>query len=397
MIPFEIIFRAAAGLFIVWGAGADARAEGADDPLAPWRGGVSVGEAAPGIERHTIHSYFNTCPESPDGRSILFFSSTAANGQRGDVVVRDRAGGGEKVLAADIHVEDAHRVACQQWVSNGARVVFHGERNNEWFVACVDVAAAKERILARGQLSCWGRPDADIVPLYGPHWNPGTHRDLDLLNVSTGEIRTVVTVDAIKAAYPEWFAKTFGENNPSIFFPVLSPDRKRVFFKMAAAGNGDPRSKGASARQGLICYDLAEKRFLYMNSRWGHPSWHPDGRTIVEAGNLLYDSSDGAMRRTTGLPYFRGDHPSASPDGRLVVTDTTMEKFGGTEKEWGVVLFDPAAKQHLILHSFDNSRGARSWRVSHPHPVFSADGRRIYFNVSGTQWTRLHVIERRGG
>lgn len=397
MIHFKVRLLAASGLAIVWSVVPDARAEGADDPLAPWRSGVSVREAAPDGGRHTIHSYFNTCPESPDGGSILFFSSASATGHHGDIVVRDRLGGGERVLAANINVEDAHRVACQQWVSNGTRVVYHGERDGEWFVACVDVAGARERILARGQLSCWGRPDADIVPLYGPHWNPGTHRDLDLLNVATGEIQTVVTVDALKGAYPEWFVKTFGNSHPSIFFPILSPDRKRVFFKMATAGNGDPRSKSASQRQGLICYDLVGRKFLYMNNRWGHPSWHPDGRTIVEAGNLLYDSTDGKMRRITGLPYFRGDHPSASPDGRLIVTDTTMEKFGGTEKEWGVVLLDPAAKRHLILHSFDNSRGARSWRVSHPHPVFSADGRRIYFNVSSTEWTRLHVAERAGG
>jgi hypothetical protein len=32
--------------------------------------------------------------------------------------------------------------------------------------------------------------------------------------------------------------------------------------------------------------------------------------------------------------------------------------------------------------------------VSHPHPVFSADGKRIYYNVSDGEFTRLHVAER---
>jgi WD40-like Beta Propeller Repeat len=36
---------------------------------------------------------------------------------------------------------------------------------------------------------------------------------------------------------------------------------------------------------------------------------------------------------------------------------------------------------------------ARALPVSHPHPAFSPDGKRLYFNVSAGQWTRLHVAE----
>ena len=67
----------------VWAAVAAARAAAPDDPVAPWRAGVRIGPVSPGAQGHTIHSYFNTCPESPDGRWVLFFSSTARDGQRG--------------------------------------------------------------------------------------------------------------------------------------------------------------------------------------------------------------------------------------------------------------------------------------------------------------------------
>ena len=385
-----------------------------DDPLALWRSGVKITVAAPMDGRHTIHSYFNTCPESPDGKRVLFYSSTAKDGHRGEVVVRDRATGVERVLATNINAEDAHRVACQQWVSGGKRVVFHGERDGEWFVGCVDLDTMKERVLARGQLAGWGQPDADIVPLYSPHWKPGAHPDLDLINVASGEKTTPVTVDALKQAYPEWFAKTFGEQKPSIFFPILSPDLKRVFFKMALATGEDPRSTKASARQGLICYSLAEKKFLYMNPKWGHPSWQPDSGHITEMHYTTYDSNDGSVKMNPGMPTkasrakvpadgtaapvfpmrdVSGDHPSVSPDGKLVVTDTIMTSFGGARNEWGVVLADTKGTGQIVLHHFDNSHGAKSWRVSHPHPVFSADGKRIYFNVSDGEFTRLHVAE----
>ena len=437
-------------------------ADKTDDPLALWRSGVKISVVAPKEGRHTMHSYFNTCPESPDGTRVLFYSSAAKDGHRGEVVVRDRASGEERVLATNINAEDAHRVACQQWVSGGKRVVFHGERDGDWNTWCVDLDTMKERVLARGQLAGWGQPNADIVPLYSPHWNPGEHRDLDLINVATGERQTPVTVDALKHAYPEWFAKAFGEQKPSIFFPILSPDLKRVFFKMALKTGEDPRSKSASAREGLICYSLAEKKFLYMNPKWGHPSWQSDSRHITEMHFTVYDSNDGSVKANPGMPTkaerakgatdggksaqasgadtphattkaerakaaaegktvtkgkggvaskpaaeskpateiasgkyhdVSGDHPSVSPDGRLVVTDTIMTSFGGARNEWGIVLADTNGTGQIVLHHFDNSHGAKSWRVSHPHPVFSADGKRIYYNVSDGEFTRLHVAE----
>ena len=160
---------------------------------------------------------------------------------------------------------------------------------------------------------------------------------------------------------------------------------------MATPAGGDARSKLASTRLGLVCYSLADQRFLYDNARWGHPSWHPDSRTIVEMSYHLFDSNNGTSRQLPGLPSPRGDHPSASPDGKLIVTDTTLDAFGGDKREWAVIVADARGGDYVVLHKFDNSRGASSWRRSHPHPVFSPDGRRIYFNTSSGDWTQLHV------
>jgi Tol biopolymer transport system component len=364
------------------------------DPLAPWRHGVKIRAVSSDENAHTIHSYFNTCPESPDGKQVLFFVSQSRDGHVGAVHVLDRASGQEKAITAELAVEDAHRAACQQWVSHGKRVVFHGQREGEWFTAVVDLDAGKERVMAKGRLAGWGQPDSDLVPLYGLHWDPGQHRDLELVNVATGEIRTALTNAAVQANYPDWLAKAYAGKPTSIFFPVLSPDGSRIFFKMASSSGGDARSKAASQRQGLLCYGLAENRFLFLRERWGHPSWHPDKRTIVEMAYTLIDSDTGKVRRLPGLPAVRGDHPSASSDGNLIVTDTTMDRFGGEASDWGIVLADARGGQHLLLHQFKNSEGAASWRRSHPHPIFSADGERIYFNVSEGRWTRLYVAEK---
>lgn len=269
--------------------------------------------------------------------------------------------------------------------------MFHSERDNQWSVTVIDVDSGRVRELAPGRLCGWGAPQTDLVPLYGPHWSPGPHRDLELLNVETGRIETVLAADAVKAKYPDWTAAAFGDKPISIFFPVLSPDATRVFFKLATPAGGEARSPQASARQGLICYSLAEHRFLYRADKWGHPSWHCDSRTIVEQAFRLFDSDTGHYRQLPGLPTLYGDHPSVSPDGKLIVTDSRMHVLGGDQKDFAIVLADARGADYFLLKQFDHAGGAESWRRPHPHPVFSPDGRRIYFNVSTGPWTRLMV------
>ena len=343
-------------------------------------------------ERHSIHSYFNTSPESPDGRWVLYYTSAAPDGHEGDIRIRERATGKEKILATGITTEDAHRAACQQWISGGQRVVFHDVRDGQWIVSSVDITTLEQRVVAVDRQLSWGQPTGDVVPLYGPHWDPAAYRDLELVHVQTGERRTAVTASAVKATYPEQVKQLFGDKPFSIFFPILSPNSERVIFKLASPMGGDFRSKQASQREGLIGYDLKESKFLFFRESWGHPAWHPDSRRIINVG-IVIDSSTGLSERIPELPRFRGSHPAVSPGGQIFSTDTILEDFGGSEQEWGVVVADLRGGAYEFLHRFDNSRGATSWRRSHPHPVFSADGKRVYFNVNAGRWTQLFVAE----
>src|SRR4051812_19885744 len=68
------------------------------DSLAAWKSGVKVAPVS-GADHHSIHAYFNTTPESPDGRHIVFYVSTTTDGQDGEIRVRERSTGRETVLA----------------------------------------------------------------------------------------------------------------------------------------------------------------------------------------------------------------------------------------------------------------------------------------------------------
>jgi hypothetical protein len=371
---------------------------GTPDRLAAWRQGVKVSPVLPAdANGHSLHAYYVSCPESPDGKWVLYYWSTVDSGHEGEIRILERATGKVRVLVKDVTTEDAHRGACQQWLSGGRRVAYHNVlKDGTWVVACVDVDAdsPEPRILARGRQIGFGQPNGDVVPVYSPHWNPGDFRDMELIDVATGKVsKTPVTADAVKKSYPDYLAQQFGDKPISIFFPVLSPDGTRVFFKLATPGGGDYRSKQASMREGLICYDLKAGKFLHQTGKWGHPAWHPDSRHILNVGGIVTDTDANKRERTPNMPSLPGSHPSFGSGGVLYASDAVALPFGKPASWWIAGVGDAATGEFVVLHTFDNAKGAKSWRVNHPHPIFSPDGKRLYFNVSDSGRTRLYVAE----
>jgi len=364
----------------------------ASPELKAWQA-ASVTAVAPSADRHSIHSYFNASPESPDGKYVLYFSSQDPAGEYGDICVVERATGKERILVSGVTAEDAHRVACQQWSANGRKVAYHDFRDGHWQVASVDLESGEQRLLAMDRQVGFGTPTEDWVPIYGSHWKQGEHRDLELVNVDTGEIRTALTIRKVLENYGEKVKELLRDGDTSIFFPVVSPDGSKVYFKIAQGrGLDDFRARNASKREGKFVYDLENDQFIGLYGKWGHPSWSPESNGIFEKGNFLLDLATGKTRRFA--PRAPTNHPTMSPSGKIFVTDADISKREeGKPGEWGIIIGSLETDEFATIHRFDHSDGARSWRKPHPHPAFSADGRRIYFNVSGEGWTRLMVVE----
>jgi len=368
------------------------------DPLAPWRSGVNVHPVSDLPGRHTIHSYYLTRPESPDGSSVLYYVSTTPEGEHGELVVRNRATGQEKVIAQNLDAEDGHRVVRQQWISNGKRVSYDDVKNGQWSIHVVDVDTLENRTLAVDRQCGFGRVTDDLIPLCGKHWNPGEYRSLELLNVATGEIRLALPIEKVESHYPDWLKQEFKGQPVSIYEPVISPDGTKVFVKIATPGpegiKGNYKTEKASHREGMIVYDLASQQPLFLAKHWGHPAWFPDSQRIIELKSVSYDFSHGEEENVIipGIPYLQSEHESVSPDGKLYVKDGPLAKLtGGTD--WGIMVCSVEGNDFRVIHSFDNSHGATTWRHNHPHPVFSPDGKRIYFNVNSGPFTQLFVAE----
>ena len=100
--------------FVSLAAGTLAYGASGQDPTAQWKSGVRIQPVSDVPSRHTMHTYFNVSPESPDGRHVLYYTSTTPEGHTGEIRMRERATGREAVLVSNLDCEDGHRVACQQ-------------------------------------------------------------------------------------------------------------------------------------------------------------------------------------------------------------------------------------------------------------------------------------------
>ena len=110
-----------------------------DDPVTAWHTRVEIRPVLDADSTfHSIHTYYKTCPESPDGTRVLFFRSKTPEAQLGDVYVLGRRSNEVRVLARNVVTEDAHRAACQQWGHGGKMVVFHELRDYEWQIVSAD-------------------------------------------------------------------------------------------------------------------------------------------------------------------------------------------------------------------------------------------------------------------
>jgi Tol biopolymer transport system component len=284
-------------------------------------------------------------------------------------------------------------VACQQWANNGKTVVYHEEVGGHWRVMAVDVPAGKPRVLATDRQIGYCSPTGRQIPIYGCHWNPGPYKDLELVDCVTGEIRTAVKVTDAVNQYKDWVTAKFGTTDISVFFPVMSPDEKKIFFKPnRPTYSNDFHGMSSSYREGKIIYDLEHNRFLKQVDQWGHPSWTPDSTGIFEKGNYVMDVTTG--KTTRFCPSCISDHVNVAPNEKLFTTDADV-----TKRPWGkpgyfaVAVGSMSKDDFVVLTMFDNTKGAKTWRKNHPHPTFSADGKRLYFNTNDGPWTRLMVAE----
>lgn len=343
---------------------------------------------------HVQHCYFNFDPRHPvDGR-VLVFLSKSPDSQHGDIALVDPPSGRVDVLAPDLDVEDAHRQATQHFAGDGRWVVFNNRVGDDWRVEIVDTATKQRRVLAHDCQAGFGHPSLDLLILVPLAWRPRPDGDLRLVRVGDGSlIRTISLESVVRQVGNRLPVPPLAPGQGSLFAPLMSPDGQRLILKLNRPTGGDAKDARGSERWGMVGYDLRQDRVLFAREEWGHPAWHPDSRRILcveRAGYVVIDSDTGNAESLSYIPRPWGSHPSWHPDGRTIVTDLSNDTQP-YELFVGMAQLDRPGLRTLFSCGL-LKHATTSWRQAHVHPVFDRTGRRLYFNMMGERWVRLHCL-----
>ena len=141
----------------------------------------------------------------------------------------------------------------------------------------------------------------------------------------------------------------------------------------------------------VISRDGRERRWLCYFGH--HHSWTPDGKQVLFCGWKGYDSnglrqdprlflvnSDGSDLRVVIEEPLDG-HPVMDPSGRMIVTwddQSVLVVHVAAQKVERLATLKPA---------FDQSHHG-----THPHPVWSPDGKQIVYNSAQSGHSQLYLI-----
>lgn len=345
-------------------------------------------------EHASVHAYYDCCPESPDGSRVTCFRFDGPVPGVGRVEVRQRDG------------------ALLEHFGDGCRGIGHVGSFPTWAdddaILWVDGPDAKDtdprtflRELPHGtqhQLpgrirqfhaatgrglvqACAQQPD-----------NP--HRLTTAIEVidRDGTVLGGMHRDDCYAVLPDQSAAP-PPAQLSLMNSKWSPDGSRFF----AVYNTEPYRKrcgGEVARFKTLVIAQADGSGLrFLGHFTHHPSWTPDGNGIIAFCNcddgqdlVRFDAETGAHEIL--LAAVPGVHPTVSPDGGSVVTDV-FDQAGGRAS---IVRYPLPNGEPELLAEFAHVDFAHL-DGHHPHPVFSRDGTRIYFNAQDGGVCGVYALE----
>jgi dipeptidyl aminopeptidase/acylaminoacyl peptidase len=279
---------------------------------------------------------------SPDGKRLLF-SAKRESDEVAQIYLLDLATGGEAERITNL----AMGAKNPKWSPDGSQVLFV----SEVFPGALDAAANQAAAKARKERK-WNARVYDGFPIrYWDQWLDEKKAHLFVQQVGAGAPARDLFAGTQLAAAPGFGGRetTSGET----FSAVWAPDGQSVLF---VATTQKHRAAFAEVRTDLFQVPAAggePQRLTQDDNSYSSPVFSPDGRGLVVGVNPGGDGKVYHLTRLAGFP-------------------------------WPFV----AAARRILTAEFDRDIGA---------PVFSPDGRTLFFSIEEAGVSRIYRLEAKGG
>ena len=350
-----------------------------------------------------LHTYYDICPWSPDGRYLVFSAAYPADLTivHRDTLATDKG----HLYLMDLNTYELRLLADDAFYNThtGAFPVWHPTENHVFFYTApeeVAVVSADSGALLRklqggirqvspdGKLLSWTTNDvkSDLPPGVYTLKADGAGGDDD------ADLALIAPTEALYELTPN--KHLFHIDQMTVGNTKWTPDAQHMLVAMWIKATPDDLSPWTSPFRRsiyIVSRDGSERRWLTFFGH--HHSWTAQGTTVLYSGYCRHTDEgvkeeprlhmidfDGSNNRVV-IDHPLGGHPIASPDGSKITTWDNR----------GVILVDLKTQTvdylAVLEPAFDQSH-----RGTHPHCLWSPDGSQILYNSAQSGQSHLYRI-----
>ncbi len=341
-----------------------------------------------------VHRYYDIMIEGPEGSRLLYFEFDGPIPGPGRIIVADADGSNPREIAK---TDEAigHMGGSASWLGPATLAYSPTFMSGSGaFIIDIDTGETIGEIAA--DVRSFSTANGLAVLLgEGAYNDPERFRKrqrLQTFDPATGEQKLLVTAEQCHAIHP--LRDRFDPDHTNFQNPKWSPDGTQLFTVFGTeVYRRCSRDHEYSRIKSLMLMDADGGNLQYISEFGHHPMWTPDGQAIVcyeingkSQDVVLHHLEDG--RKKVLLADFPGVHCSFNRAQTHLVTDV----FHHNDERADILLIDLCSGEREVLASgrhgpFDHVTG------SHPHPQWSRDESKIFFNMADTGQPQLYAVD----